>query len=572
MPGKFLGLAALAFVLAGCPPQTIVPACGPSTCAGCCDALNVCQLGTSANTCGSAGNACDVCVGSQVCGATATGTRCSDGAGGGSGGGGGGGGGSGVGGGSAAGGGMGGGSGGGSSGPRTITGTRTFTSILETGSKTEVVDVSGSILKAHSEIDGGQFVSLTGTGTADGGFSIAGVPAGPYYFQYRDFYFLTQEDVLHLTTTDMGRKTQRLAPSPTMLTINATGLAPWVANDKVSMSITNIAMLFEGITSLGAAMPAPGATAAPLTFNYAQGTPHGLIEASAGDRLVLTQNQTFNTPVKYQSATTGATVTDLNQSPGLASSVNALFAPLPLTMLNLNWQTTLFEPLAATIHPTATVAGHRLTAFGVAGQTPSTGVNGTTHQLLTMVAPAGGPNVAGVAQLGNPFSSSVVLNAKYENLFTMPVQAPAAASTPLLVGFIRSGPVTALTGPIVPGLGAPRNVTVNGVAATPPLTGIGTSPVISWTAPAFGTPDRYVLNVLQLTNVAGQTQIASGGQVALKGTQVRMPPGLLTAGRTYVLIISSTIVGGTTDVERNPYAQSGSVFESTDTVIGPITP
>lgn len=47
--------------------------CRPDTCTGCCSADDQCVAGTSTSQCGSAGNLCDVCVGSQVCG---TAGRC----------------------------------------------------------------------------------------------------------------------------------------------------------------------------------------------------------------------------------------------------------------------------------------------------------------------------------------------------------------------------------------------------------------------------------------------------------------------------------------------------------------
>jgi hypothetical protein len=41
--------------------------CGPSNCQGCCAPDGTCELGMDTAACGSGGNACDVCVGAQVC-------------------------------------------------------------------------------------------------------------------------------------------------------------------------------------------------------------------------------------------------------------------------------------------------------------------------------------------------------------------------------------------------------------------------------------------------------------------------------------------------------------------------
>ncbi len=53
-------------VFAGCPATP--GECGPETCDGCCQGA-VCVGGNSAASCGQHGRACDVCVGTQVCGA-----------------------------------------------------------------------------------------------------------------------------------------------------------------------------------------------------------------------------------------------------------------------------------------------------------------------------------------------------------------------------------------------------------------------------------------------------------------------------------------------------------------------
>ncbi len=65
-------LLLLALVLISACSSGGAAACGPSQCNGCCDASGVCQPGTSTSACGKSGNACDTCVGVQVCGATAT--------------------------------------------------------------------------------------------------------------------------------------------------------------------------------------------------------------------------------------------------------------------------------------------------------------------------------------------------------------------------------------------------------------------------------------------------------------------------------------------------------------------
>lgn len=60
------GLISLLFASA-CGPSRA--RCRPDTCSGCCTMDDQCVAGTATNQCGIAGNACDVCVGSQTCAA-----------------------------------------------------------------------------------------------------------------------------------------------------------------------------------------------------------------------------------------------------------------------------------------------------------------------------------------------------------------------------------------------------------------------------------------------------------------------------------------------------------------------
>ena len=41
--------------------------CTTTNCSGCCDRFDQCQVGSIQTACGSAGNACDVCVNPQIC-------------------------------------------------------------------------------------------------------------------------------------------------------------------------------------------------------------------------------------------------------------------------------------------------------------------------------------------------------------------------------------------------------------------------------------------------------------------------------------------------------------------------
>ena len=62
---RLVFLSVMPLVFLACPTPPVV--CGPSTCAGCCDANGQCQSGLGVTACGTLGRACDTCTASQTC-------------------------------------------------------------------------------------------------------------------------------------------------------------------------------------------------------------------------------------------------------------------------------------------------------------------------------------------------------------------------------------------------------------------------------------------------------------------------------------------------------------------------
>lgn len=164
-------LAVLALAASGC--IFIDPSnCGPDNCSGCCDSSGTCTTGTTSSVCGSGGNLCDVCVGSQTCQAG----RCtSGGVGGGFGGGTGGG----------FGGSSGGGTGGGTTGSNTVTGIVTYEfvrafydPVADTGTLLFGQSTSRPIRNAVVQVVQGSTLIGNGVTGEDGRYSVGYTPSG----------------------------------------------------------------------------------------------------------------------------------------------------------------------------------------------------------------------------------------------------------------------------------------------------------------------------------------------------------------------------------------------------------
>jgi hypothetical protein len=97
----------------------------------------------------------------------------------------------------------------------------------------------------------------------------------------------------------------------------------------------------------------------------------------------------------------------------------------------------------------------------------------------------------------------------------------------------RSVPLTGNTATLDATLSPVRDLSVGGQRAVAPLRGVGLTPVLSWSPPAQGTPTRYAVTLFDLVD-----QNYSAAFFTTK-TQLELPPFTLTAGRTYVAIVTA---------------------------------
>jgi hypothetical protein len=106
---------------------------------------------------------------------------------------------------------------------------------------------------------------------------------------------------------------------------------------------------------------------------------------------------------------------------------------------------------------------------------------------------------------------------------------------------LRTDPLPAPT-PIVPVVSPPRSPRVNDLDAHVERTGVGTTPTISWSAPALGSPDRYAVTLVRLfVGVAGQTVAESVANLRTRSRAVTIPPGILQAGERYYALVTAAV-------------------------------
>ena len=95
---------------------------------------------------------------------------------------------------------------------------------------------------------------------------------------------------------------------------------------------------------------------------------------------------------------------------------------------------------------------------------------------------------------------------------------------------------------VAPRVGPLQDLRINGQPVTHAgrLTGVGPTPVVSWMPPSLGIASRYGVRVYELVATStGGTSRVSVASFSTPRTQLRLPPGLLVAGKTYFLQLTT---------------------------------
>jgi hypothetical protein len=157
----------------------------------------------------------------------------------------------------------------------------------------------------------------------------------------------------------------------------------------------------------------------------------------------------------------------------------------------------------------------------------------------------------GTLAFGDPFTVGWprVREASYARDCTYDLGDGATHSAPF---FVRSQVDLATSpGPIVPIVGPPTAPKVNGQDAQATVTQAGLAPLISWSPPALGTANRYILRVFRMKAQVQDREVARFALKASPSPQLQLPQGLLEAGYSYVFDIVA--ISTTGDPETAPY-------------------
>jgi hypothetical protein len=205
------------------------------------------------------------------------------------------------------------------------------------------------------------------------------------------------------------------------------------------------------------------------------------------------------------------------------------------------------------------------TAKGWIGNTPDLiFFDGTGHPIRTDID-------TGDIAYRNPYPETWGLFLDYIHYVRVDYTAPGAA--PLSTYATLELQTTALpsaASPVMPLVGAAVSPKINNVSFFLDQTSVGTTPTLSWTAPAVGQATGYTVEIYRLFTDGSFSQQELAGELYTTSISIQLPPGLLTAGNNYFFCLSAIDEPGV-DYTTAPFRHSfpRGVAQSLSGVIAP---
>ncbi|MFP2905492.1 Ig-like domain-containing protein [Pyxidicoccus sp. 3LFB2] len=447
-------------------------------------------------------------------------------------------------------------------------------------SSTSYVQADGSIVTRPTDLRStfisvwvpqadGSYVEQFGRGLMDGSFVIHNVERTPYLLQFGASYYWLHSRTPDLSSALPGRADLEPEPDDTLFNLELYGLNPWSADDDLEVSsfgtgLTYFALecatppLFVGV---GSTLFAGSTGYNDSLFNC--GNRIGRIDLARGDTVHVSQLvgrpggmggldlvQEARRGFEVSSGSAGGSVV----SGGGAVTLTGTLLPQPTTTRTVQLRASEFEALLLAAHPRATLRNTQDLSVGAMPGFMRFGTYTGWHDLArgNNFNP-GQPLVTQALEFADPFPASWDRFASNVAAGSMSYSVPLAGggnSTPASFRFTVYAHAPFAAGAplqLSPLVGPPRNVRLNGQPATEDGgQGVGETPLVSWDAPLLGEPTSYTVRLYRLsaTSTNGTTRTLMRSFFTTEN-QLRLPPGLLFAGRHYHLLVQANRrVGG----------------------------
>lgn len=418
--------------------------------------------------------------------------------------------------------------------PTLITGTVLHRYLFE-GTTTDVPDdLTGVQIQAFQENQTqGTFTSLPGSGAADGTFQIPNAPQETLWIRVGTRYYLTDLRHLELITGEVRRPQIELATQNTPLALNLSDMTPWQQGGMLELN-SAAGVWIQPLGVPGVTLPMTGATTYSLEHDYRDYASFvgGELPLLEGEQFFITQlvPQTTTNGLAYIALERVATPTPITQTDGQRSEVNAaMTVAARMENLSIDWRGADFAAQTADMCPgTPLLDNFNVSIYSVP--------YGLDHGFIALATPT--------LVSSNPTGTNAVHDFHYRNPFPTDWGTTVSGfhycavqgtfGLEIAVAF-ESSPAADVTGPYQPRIDPPTGIQVNGNDASADVLVADGTPEVTWTAPAKGTPDSYVVSIDDVSE-GGRARVAS---LYTHTTRVRVPPDIMQPGRAYAFRIAA---------------------------------
>jgi hypothetical protein len=348
----------------------------------------------------------------------------------------------------------------------------------------------------------------------------------------------------------------------TRLALDATGLAAWQADlDEVQLSSPFAGLSYFALTCAPSfTAPAAGATSISHTFDWETdpkatcGNEALLIDGPKGDAVYVTQlvgRMASNSQLLIKELKRGYSTTSFRLTNAQTTTLDAPLAVLQTASRGFDLRFGAFREAALQAHPNAAVSAIIFGLGTMPGLKALGPVSGYPDLAVVEAKDVNVPDQTVSFEYGNPFPSAwgTFITVRVNALTSYSVPLPAGGSAPAVnvrtavsstteLPATQSGAIT-----LQPVVGPARSLLVNGQSATgAPLTGIGTTPLLSWQAPGVGTADFYrvAIHELRVSPTTGRTVSSFVADFFTEATSLRVPSDVLTSGKHYYFRVLAT--------------------------------
>jgi hypothetical protein len=456
----------------------------------------------------------------------------------------------------------------------------------------------GAVMWVVEVGSGDALQSFPGEYDNTGWLEFPGVPEGPYVMRNSggrsSLLALDVRDVETDGVLRAGRSTALVARTQTpQLSLTVSSMAPFGSADELQLYSRNVDALVWGLYGGPSAGDTEinGWTTSWDAQNIVGEVP--LVEPLAGDDLWLTHlvdeplvAEPMPEPDDWSEVRSRrlveASLLELDQAidDGVTANASGSFVAVAAESVSLDLR---LDPFLAEIEGNIGMLDHgldlacRVQVVVAPGEDePVEGTRPTLAEIAVggVACPSGGcvpvsvPRSDRVVELGfgNPFEfGTEMLDVRCwgDSRFTH----PGTRSLDIVTAHLSFSRPLADAGPVTPALGMPSDIQIDGQAwgVNDVLTGVGTTPTISFSAPSLGTADSYAIVVMWIQGDGGYPEPI--GTYETTATSFTLPAGLLEPGIYYHLQVEAR--SGRRHGEARAYSHAQHVASSTSGVFTP---